>query len=261
MMGKRTWGFTTSLGAVVITLALAGPSFAGMLDLTTQDASGFINGAFFQQINPQSTGTGVIDSFVRLQANGTEQGYNTDARPVQFDEKTDATFTHSLLLSDVPKVTINGTVYRQFLLDINEGNGQNQQLLSLDQLKIFQGATGDLNNYPNLGDQVYDLGAGNFIGLDYSLNSGSGAGDMFAYIPDSFFTSANPYVYLYSHFGSEWGSDGTSDAGFEEWAVLKQDTTPPVNDIPGPATLVFAALGCGLGLVGYATGGARGTKQ
>ena len=39
---------------------------------------------------------------------------------------------------------------------------------------------------------IYDLDAGgdNWIKLDYSLNSGSGSGDMVAYIPNSLFTGA-----------------------------------------------------------------------
>jgi len=237
--------------AIAVVLALAAPARAEQLDLTTAGASGSINNALFQQTSPQPTGTGVIDSFLRLQANGTEQGYNTDARPLQFDEKTDLTFTHSLLLSAVPVVTIDGVAYRQFLLDINESNGQGRNLLTLDQLQLFQANSGSLNSYPNLGTKVYDLdkGGDNSILLDYALNNGSGSGDMFAYIPDSLFDPSIPYVYLYSQFGD---ADGTSDAGFEEWAVLKGSSTPPVNGVPAPATLVFALVGCGAGLLGYA---------
>ena len=243
-----------TLGLAVFLAAVGGRVSAGTLDLTSTGASGFINGGFFQQMSQQPTGTGVIDSFVRLQKNGIEQGYNTDARPVQFDEKKDATFTHSLLLSSVPVVNINGTNYRQFLLDINETNTSSGRLLSLDQLQIFQGKTGDASNYPNLGTKIYDMNAGaggNSILLDYGLNSGSGSGDMFAYIPDSLFDPSVPFVYLYSLFGANMAADGAADAGFEEWAVL-QGTTPPVTEVPAPATLVFALVGAGFGLLGVA---------
>jgi hypothetical protein len=251
-MGPNSWGAALGVAALLAGLGLAAPARAALIDLTTVDSSGTINGAIFQQISPQSTGTGVIDPFVRLQRNVTEQGYNTDARPVQFDEKTDPNFTRSLLLSDVPIVNINGVNYRQFLLDINESNGQNREVLSLDQMQIFLGPAGDLNDYPNLGTKVYDLDAGSdsVIKLNYDLNHGSGSGDMFAYVPDSLFTGPNPFVYLYSHFGDQWGSDGTSDAGFEEWSVLEANN-PPVNEIPGPATLLFAGLACALGAAGY----------
>src|SRR4051794_7077497 len=49
----------------------------------TSEASGaglFDQGAIFVQAGIQPTGTGVIDSFLRVQGSPTEQGYNTDAR-------------------------------------------------------------------------------------------------------------------------------------------------------------------------------------
>ena len=68
------------------------------LDLTTAGATGTFNGPIFEQADPQPTGCGVIDDFLRIQSHGpgaaVEQGYNTDARPLQFDEKTSHTFTH-----------------------------------------------------------------------------------------------------------------------------------------------------------------------
>ncbi len=230
---------------LVSTLAVllgAGSAMATSLDLTTAGASGTINGAFFQQVPDQSTGTGVIDTFVRLQANDLESGYNTDGT-LEFDTKS-GLFTHSLLLSDVPLV--NGK--RQFLLDINENQGGDNEFISLYELELYLGATGDLTGYPNLGDKVWDLDEGNdgdsTIELNFMLNPGSGAGDMFAYIPESFFAeSTNSYVYLYSAFGKP----NASDDGFEEWAIVGEDdeTVPPV---PEPATLLLL----GFGLVGLA---------
>jgi len=244
--------FGTGLAALAVAAIWGGRVSAETIELTSVGSSGTINGALFQQASPQPTGTGVIDSFVRIQNKGIEQGYNTSARPVQFDEKTDPNFTRPLLLSDVPVVNINGTNYRQFLLDVNETKNDTGRFLSLDQLQIFQANTGNLNNYPNLGNKIYDLDAGgdHSILLDYSLNSGSGSGDMFAYIPDSLFDPNFSNVYLYSQFGSN--PNARADAGFEEWATLQGESTPPVNEVPAPATLVFAAVGCGLGLIGRA---------
>src|SRR3954470_1821463 len=124
------------LAALFATLALSGPAVAGTLDLTS-GGSGTFNGAIFTTTTTQPTGTGVIDSFLRLQNTGTEQGYNTSARPVEFDQKTDPNFTRDLLLSSVPVVNINGTAYRQFLLDINEQHNTAGHLLSLDKLQLF----------------------------------------------------------------------------------------------------------------------------
>src|SRR2546430_1905376 len=69
-----------------------------VVDLTTAGSSGAILGAQFLEGTGITSGTGLIESFVRLEKDGIEQGYNTDSRPVQFDEKTDATFTHSIQL-------------------------------------------------------------------------------------------------------------------------------------------------------------------
>src|SRR5262249_35951199 len=87
---------------------------------TTAGSCGTIGGAIFQQSTPQPTGTGVIRSFVRVQGHSdVEQGYNTDARPLQFDENNSPQFTRSLQLGFVPRVVIKGVAYREFLLDIN----------------------------------------------------------------------------------------------------------------------------------------------
>src|SRR5262249_9638068 len=58
-----------------------------VVDLTTAGSSGSILNATFLQGTGQGSGTGLIDSFVRLQADGSEQGYNTDFTPFQFDQK------------------------------------------------------------------------------------------------------------------------------------------------------------------------------
>ena len=188
---------------------------AAVVDLTDAGSSGRINGAIYQQFTVQPTGTGYIDSFVRVQANGAVQhGYNTDHRPLQFDENNSPVFTRSLLLSDVPVVTVDGVNYREFLLDVNESASKSE--VTLDQVRVFLGAAGDLIGYPNLGTLVYDMDAGSDsrVELDYLASSGgSGKGDMLLLVPDANFqASTNPFVYLYSSFSSH-------DAGFEEWAV------------------------------------------
>ncbi|HEU5116748.1 MAG TPA: LEPR-XLL domain-containing protein, partial [Isosphaeraceae bacterium] len=88
------------------------------LDLTGPASFGFINGALFRQGSNQPSGTGVFQSFVRIQNDGTEQGYNTDGSP-QFDTKG-GSFTHAVLLSTIPLKVINGEAYREFNLDINQ---------------------------------------------------------------------------------------------------------------------------------------------
>jgi hypothetical protein len=209
-----------------------------MLDLTTVGSSGIINGAEFRQFDPNNaTGTGLIDSFVRVQANGTEKGYNTDgAIDTDMDTKV-GIWTHSLQLSQIPTVTFGSIVYREFLLDINESPGGGNEFISLDVLKIHIENTGDMVNYSTIpfSAPVYDMGSGNYIKLDTTLASGSGDGDMLAFIPSSLFgTDDTKYVYLYSEFGN----NVPCEDGFEEWAV---GADGPI--VPEPATLSLLALG------------------
>jgi hypothetical protein len=209
------------------------------VDLSTAGALGTVNGAFFSQFSGQPTGSGVIQSFVRLHAFGVEQGYNTDSRPVQFDEMTSSEFDHSLLLSSVPTVIVGGIKYRVFMLDINQK--QSSPLLSLDELRIYVAGAGNLFGYDPSSHQlagvapVYDLGANNWILLNAGLHPGSGVGDMLAYIPDNLF-QGGPYVYLYSKFGL----NDPSNSGFEEWSVGV--SIPFVPPTPAPSSLSGFAL-------------------
>ncbi|HUR03023.1 MAG TPA: PEP-CTERM sorting domain-containing protein [Nonomuraea sp.] len=226
---------TQALFTLLGTAALAAATPATALDLLNAGDSGFVNSAFFQQVPNQTTGTGVIEPFLRLQANGTEQGFNTSVNNV-LDNK-DGIWTHPLLVSDVPVVNLGGTNYFKVLLDINQ-TGANP-LLSLDQLKIYRQATGNISTLGGLTNEIYNLdGAGDtFIRLNYDLNPGSGAGDMFAYIPVK---GTGDYFYLYSQFGTLNGSND----GFEEWA--KVGVSPP---IPEPET--YALMMAGLGVMGF----------
>ncbi|QKG72591.1 hypothetical protein [Erythrobacter mangrovi] len=189
-------------------------------DLTTETGDrAEINGALFFATAPTtSSGTGLINAFVRVQDGGNddspgyEDGYNTSFRPLSYEENTSPTFTKSLLLSDIPEVTIDGVVYYEFRLDINQLNSSN--LLSLDELQIFKSATsaglaqGEIDGawFTSNASLVYDMdGAGDAsVLLDYSLQAGSGKSDMFFYVPKSNFGGADEsttYVTLYSAFG------------------------------------------------------------
>lgn len=233
---------TLQSAAALMAIAAVLPASAANVDLTA-GGSATIGDAIFTTSSNQSTGTGVIQSFVRVQDNGIADGYNTSGRPMFYeDTNTSPSFTHDLALSDVPVVTIEGTAYREFLLDINQTSAN--PLLSLDMLKFATsdtgGATGEWGTF---GTQVYSLGE-NRLFLNYDLNNGSGSGDLFVYVPTAVFGDAS-FIYLYSQFGA-FGGDYAENDGFEEWAVR---TPTPVAAIPEPET--YALMLAGLAAVGF----------
>jgi hypothetical protein len=161
----------------------------------------------------------------------------------------------------------DNTLYRQFLLDVNENSGKDNEFVSLDEVQIFVGGTANSSVttftsgiLDHDGTLVYQMDAGgdSWVALNYSLNSGSGSGDMYLYIPDATFAAFAPtdVVTLYSVFGLQGedppgftGNFGVA-AGFEEWAVITE------NNIPEPASVAIALLGIAIG-IGYARTGRR----
>ena len=239
--------------AVVALVMVGTPAAATTLDLTTTTSTGTINGGVFTTTDNQSTGTGVIQSFVRIQKTGDEEGYNATARPVMDDVNTSPIFTRDLLLSAVSEVTLGGLVYYEFLLDINQTNAN--PLVSLNELQIYTRATAlttadtlaALTAAPSVLRYDLDAGAGgdSTVLLDYSKNSGSGSGDLFVYILKSAFGNETDYVYLYSQFGTTGPPYATND-GFEEWAVR----SPSNISVPDGGTSA-GLLGLGMLGLGY----------
>src|SRR5262245_6674268 len=234
-----------------------GSASATIVDLINNQ-TGAAAGAQFWRADFQSAGTGYIDPFVRLRHDngppnnghsprGEEQGYNTSGRPTQYDELTDGNYTRDLLFSQIPTVFIEGTAYKQFILDINEPNSGAQSLLSLDQVNIYTSPTGGQTGLEStLGILRWSLSISldnpNVVTLDYNINSGSGQGDMQMYVPLANFNGVQDtdFVYLYSYFGHWQPTDFQTGDGFEEWSVL----TP----VPGPGSLGVLAAAALVGL-------------
>ena len=225
-------------GAVLAVGALffASSAQATIVDLINGDGPGTINGAMFEWVSSQSTGTGVITPFLRVQADGTEQGYNTSNPSPPFDDKT-GPFTHDITFADLmtTEVTIGGVNYFKVLLDVNQSGNGNATFISLDQLQFYTSPIGGQNTttVSSLGTLRYTFSPGDAVYLDASRNPGSGAGDMFAFIPVSAFagTALTDFVYLYCVFGDTYASND----GFEEWSLV-------VNPIP-EASAFFPIVG------------------
>lgn len=237
------------LGSAAFAFLLVGSAQAATIDLTTADTSGSVNGAFFSTNNEQPTGSGVIDPFLRLQGTGVETGLNSDEgnADVLGDTKT-GMWTHDIMLSELCTTMLSGTEYYQFLLDINQTNAN--PLLSLDELQFYtspnsitDGEQDSLDAIMDAGGTLrYDLDAGadSTVLLNYALNPGSGAGDLWIYIPTSAFTGASmdDYLYLYAQFGG-YGDAYQANDGFEEFAALCDTAVVP----DGGATVLLLGLG------------------
>ncbi|WP_135502498.1 hypothetical protein [Roseovarius aestuariivivens] len=234
------------------------------LDLTS-GGGGTLNGGEFLAPSTEigATGTGVFEPFLRLQANGSESGYNTDRAnsDLEFDEKA-GIWTHSLQKQDL---TGSSGKY-EFLLDINEPSGRNSPI-SLDSLRIFNvGSDKDLtglsfgdgsNPFNGLYTEIWNMDVGvdgdSEVLLDYDFfGSGSGRADMSLFLSQTLFAgvAATDYIVFYSAFGNADDSDG----GFEEWGIRGAPCDPldpgcggGVGFVPVPAglPLLLSALGLG----------------
>jgi len=229
----------SSLSALLIAVAsllLATGARATVVDLTTSPtASGQIGDALFFATDQQPAGTGFIDSFLRVQASPTEQGYNTDGG-FPFNDKNPHNFQHSVLLSSLMQFNLNGTEYFKFMLDANQTQGTNHTF-TLTQLQFYTANSGSLlptslnsDGTINLGHLAYNMNpGGGTTNSVITTATGSGKFDAIVYVPVSDFNLADKFVYLYFA--------GQGNGGFEEWTAATG-----VNPIPEASTF-FPIIG------------------
>jgi hypothetical protein len=180
-----------------------------------------------------ASGTGIFESFERLQASPNEEGFNTDTNKVL--DNVDGKWTHSILVSDIPIVSEGGHLYWELFSDINEGNGNDLDAshISINDIEVYFSADPALTDL-GTADLQYDF-EGDILIND--VNSGSGRADLRYLIPvadidisgDCSFKNpaCDVYFVLYSQWGLSEGfetengntSNYPSDSGFEEWKV------------------------------------------
>jgi hypothetical protein len=244
--------FTAALIAAGL-FAIASVAQATVVDLTCangcNDLGSFTNQygtSIFQFTQPQPTGTGYIDPFLRVQASPTEQGYNTSGG-TPFDDKS-GPWTHDIHFSDLQStaVTKNGTLYYVVMVDLNEPNGA-KSTISLENLQFYTSATGSktTTTLSSLGTLRYSMDTGggdNTVLFDAGRNNGSGSGDAFFYIPASAFagTNANDFVYMYVNFGN---ADVTTAGGFEEFTLVRNLAPVPEMSALFPIVGLLVAVG------------------
>jgi hypothetical protein len=218
------WGWHIAAAVLWTTLGATGPS-ALTVDLTAGTGSaGTVNGVLFEFDDQQPGGTGGLNSFVGIEASGTEEGYNTSNPAVPFDE---VGLTRDVQFGELENIGGNYL----FVLDINEPSG-GQSLLSLDELQIYISATGSQNTtvLGDLGTLIYDLDAGgdNVVLMDFDNAPGIGVSDVLMTVSASTFAGVSPtdIVILYSRFGDT----ESADEGVETWAFKTTQTAIDTDD-------------------------------
>src|SRR5437899_1679745 len=140
-MHNLKWGARALASATLLAAMARLSSAETVLNLTgatttyTQTAS--TGGTFIVSTDAtKGAGTGNLNSFLVIQDNGAERGYNTGSG-TPLDDKSQTT---GLQLNTVSVVNVGGVAYRQFLLDVNQissGKDSTNGNISLNQVQIF----------------------------------------------------------------------------------------------------------------------------
>jgi hypothetical protein len=244
------------------------------INLTVNNAIVEHNDAIYAQ-GGVGAGTGNFDPFLTVESSsqspasqdGTEDGYNQCDDPGCPDERGDAPFyydqffgggrTHEILVSAIPTLEYQGTLYREFSLDANDEG--NDTWMSIDEIKIFVDSQVNLTTYVNstetfgndtgtAASEIFDMDEGEggdqtILMVSQGLESGSGVSDVTVLVPNDLFPAecyygaptgtggCNLYLYFWTAMGhapdgDHAGVNCTQDpcdwdvsAGFEEWRI------------------------------------------
>ena len=274
-------GFACPDAARAVVLNLTDTTIAGetpdtLVSTTNTTFRGaYLNGALYRDPSVDgSAGSGVFRDLYRIsppngQGNIVEHGYN---RPSVMDSSVPNGFDPYLKFGELIQDSSQSSYI--FVIDINEANNATDRYLSLDDLKIWVGGTAEPTTLPStlsgmmteLGVPEYDMnpsGQQNFVLLDATLSSGSGSGDLFVFVPKSFFpqnTDPSANIFISTKMGGYTGPAGFGAGSTPEQVSIPGKSivggTPPtvstiqsgVATVPEPSA--FAAL-LTAGLLGF----------
>ena len=224
---------------------------ANEVDLIDGPASVVVNGAQWNRAANFKVGTGVINPFLSIQNNPTEQGFNTDGDFTL--DQTRSQFTNALPLNHVPVINVKngGGAFREFIFDANEANSSPDAQFSIDQFNLWlcnDAAAGTFTTRTQFESnahctKVYTLDGKTLLATDAnSLGSGSDF-DYQILVPDNLFTTAaggigvntvtdctfngvnsapcGSFIILDVKMGFKGGDFGTG-ATFEEFSTLNR---------------------------------------
>lgn len=203
------------------------------IDLRTgPTASAMVAGARFEVVNPTNTAQSV--SFLQLQNDGVQHGYNSGIDMPKFNTTAESGGTRSIRFSDL--VRSSDGQFFEFMLDVNQAAGST---LALERLAIYTDSRADVAtttlSFETLRYTMDKISDRTVLLSGDVATGGVGSPDLRVLIPVGAFVGsrADDFVYLYSMFS---GANG----GVEEWGMPE---VAFLSTIPLPSA-------AGLGLAG-----------